>query len=259
MFDTHCHLYLDPLFKNISEIINKSRDSKVKYFLVPGVDLKTSKKAIEISLEFENVFASVGIHPTIEVEKENIVSLVYKIEEIINSDRVVAVGEIGMDYYHKVNPERIQKNLFEKQLDLAIRYNKPVIIHSRHSSEDIISSLKNKGLKNFSKSLVFHCAEPENEILEVSKKYNFFIGVDGDVTFDIKKQNFVRKVPLENMVLETDSPYLSPTSNGKKDKSIINYPYNLPLIAERVSKIKNISVENIVQITTENALMLFGV
>lgn len=259
MFDTHCHLYLDPLFKDIDKIIEKSRDSKVKYFLVPGVDLKSSKKAIEISLEFENVFASVGIHPTVKVEKEDIESLVYKIEEIINCDGVVAVGEIGMDYYHKVNPERIQKILFEKQLDLAIRYNKSVVIHSRHSSLDVINSLKSKGLKNFSKSLVFHCAEPEKEILEVSKRYNFFIGVDGDVTFDIEKQNFVGKVPLENMVLETDSPYLAPTSDGKKDKSIINYPYNLILIAEKVLKIKCISMDNLVQKTTENAFKLFDI
>ena len=259
MFDTHCHLYLEPLYSDIDKIILKSRELNVNYFLIPGIDFESSLKSIEISNCYDNVFAAIGIHPTTLINKEDIEKEIYKIEELILKDKVIAVGEIGLDYYHKVNTEFIQKVLLEKQLKLAIKYNKSVIIHSRHSSEDIIRLIKDLGFNNFEGNLVFHCSEPDKEILKVVKENNYFIGIDGDITFNKNKQDFIQKVPLNNLVLETDSPFLAPTKDGIKDKNKINYPYYLPQIANKVSKIKKISFKDVISKTTENALLLFGV
>lgn len=259
MFDTHCHLYISPLYENIDKIILNSKESNVSYLLVPGVDINTSLKSIEISNCYENVFAAVGIHPTIVIEKDDIDKNLFKIEELLQKENVLAVGEIGLDYYHKNNSELVQKELLEKQLRLAIKYNKAVIIHSRHTSDEIISLISKFDLKSFDKGLVFHCCEPSKELLSFCIKNNFFIGVDGDITFDSQKQDFIKEVPLENLVLETDSPLLAPTDNGLKDREKINYPYYLPQIAQKVSKVKNIDLNKIINITTKNALLLFGV
>jgi TatD DNase family protein len=259
MFDTHCHLYIDPLLKSLDEIILKSFESGVKYLMVPGVDFATSQKSIEISNCYENVFAAVGIHPTTIIEKEQIDKSLYKIEESIQKEKVMAVGEIGLDYYHKFNSESTQKELFDKQLKIAVKYNKSVIVHSRHSSEDVISVIKHNNPKNFSKSLVFYCAEPVNEILDFVLENNYFIGIDGDITFDKDKQIFVKKIPLKNIVFETDSPYLAPTEDGKKDRDKINYPYYLKKAIEKVAEIKNIEVDFLIKETNKNAHLLFGI
>jgi len=258
MFDTHCHLYLDSLYFNLDEIILRARKVNVNYLVIPGIDYKSSLKSIEISNCYENTFAAVGIHPTTTVKEEDIEKYIFKIEKLILKEKVVAVGEIGLDYYHKVNSESIQKILLEKQLKLAIKHNKASIIHSRHSTENIISLLKGLGPENFESSLVFHCCEPEKNILKFVKENNYFIGIDGDITFDKYKQDFIKKVPLENLVLETDSPFLAPTKDGKKDRNKINYPFLLPEIAKEVSKVKSINLDKIIKKTTENALLLFG-
>jgi len=259
MFDTHCHLYFESLYKDLEEIILKSEEKGVKYFLVPGIDLKTNKKAIEISNVFENVYASLGIHPTVRIDENNIDSLTKKVEEQINHDKVQAVGEVGLDYYHRENPERIQKILLEKQLLIALKYDKSVILHNRHATEDILSVIEKLGFQNFSDGLVFHCAEPNDSILNASIKYNYYLGIDGDITFDLDKQNFIEKIPLENLVLETDSPFLAPSTKGIKEKDKINYPYFLPLIARKVAEIKKIDFNVLIEITLENSLKLFNI
>lgn len=259
MFDTHCHLYTDPINLDLDRIIFKTKESGVNYLVVPGIDYKTSLKSIEIANCYENVYAAVGIHPTEFIKEEDIEKEVFKIEELIQKEKVLAVGEIGLDYYHKVNSESIQKVLFQKQLSLAIKYNKTVIIHSRHSTDDVIKLINDFGAENFDQSLVFHCAEPIDDILKLAINNNYFIGIDGDVTFDKNKQDFIRKVPLNNLVLETDSPLLAPTDDGIKDRNKINYPYYLPEIANKVSEIKKISLDKIIKTTTLNALLLFGV
>ena len=259
MFDSHCHLYSDPLYQNLDNIIAKTKEVSVNYLVVPGVDYKTSITSTEISNCYENTYAAVGIHPTTLINEEDIEKELFKIEGLISREKVVAIGEIGLDYYHKINSELVQKILLEKQLKLALKYDKAVIIHSRHSTDDIIIILKKLGLDNFKNSLVFHCAEPEKDILDLVKENDLFIGIDGDITFDNVKQEFIKRVPLSNLVLETDSPYLAPTMNGIKDREKINYPYYLPQIAKKVSELKDINLSSVIKKTTENALLLFGV
>jgi len=259
MFDTHCHPYINPLINNIDEIVLKSIENGVKYIMVPGVDYKTSQMSFEISNCYENVFAAAGIHPTTIIEREEIDKSLYKIEELVQKEKVMAVGEIGLDYYHKYNSESIQKELFDKQLKIAVKYNKSVIIHSRHSYEDVISVIKQNNPNNFSNSLVFHCSEPVNEILDFVLENNYFMGIDGDITFDKDKQIFVKNIPLKNIVFETDSPYLAPTEDGKKDRDKINYPYYLKKVIEKVAEIKNLEVDLLIKETTKNAHLLFGI
>jgi len=259
MFDTHCHLYLDPLYQDLDRIIIKTKEVGVKYLVIPGIDNKTSLAATEISNCYEDTYAAVGVHPTTLIEEKDIEKEILKIEDLILKEKVVAIGEIGLDYYHKVNSELIQKILLEKQLKLALKYDKSIIIHSRHSTDDLILILKKVGLNNFKNNLVFHCAEPENDILKIVKNNNLFIGIDGDITFDSIKQEFIKKVPIKNLVLETDSPLLAPTLDGKKDREKVNYPYYLPQIAKKVSELKEIDLDKVIKITTKNALLLFGV
>lgn len=281
MFDTHCHLNFKAFSGKVSQVIEEAKKTGVKYFVVPGTDLETSKKAIEIEEKFDGVYAAVGIHPhhlfklkaksqKLKVEKE-----LEEIEELLNQPKVVAVGEIGLDRYlyqktkykdYQVDEEfiELQKMFFIEQLKLAKKYKKAVIIHNRQARKDLLEILSspNYELLITNYSFVFHCCESDDDLLDFAQKHKIFIGVDGDVTYDEKKQEFIKKVPLELLVLETDSPFLLPvipslTRSEKDRKKIINEPKNLPLIAEFVAKLKNVSVDKLIEKTTKNAKKLF--
>jgi TatD DNase family protein len=261
MFDTHCHLNL-PFFENTYfEVMEKAREEGVNLILIPGVNIETSKRAIEIAQTFNNVYAAVGIHPTEKLDEYDLDKTIFQLEELITaSDRVVAVGEIGLDYYHLNTPARIQKEFLKEQLKLAIKYDKAIILHSRHSSEDIIPALKEVGLENIKGKTVLHCCEPIQELSDFAIKNEIYIGVDGDVTYDPEKAEFIKKVPVNLLILETDSPFLTPepirSHNIDKDN---NEPKYIKYIAEKVANIMGISVEVLVEITTKNAKRLLNI
>lgn len=260
MFDTHCHLNLLFFEEKYFEVIEKARKEGVSHFLIPGVNIETSKRAIEIAQTFNNVYAAVGIHPTEKLDEYDLDKTIFQLEELITaSDRVVAVGEIGLDYYHLNTPARIQKEFLKEQLKLAIKHDKAIILHSRHSSEDIIPVLKEVGLDNIKGKTVFHCCEPIQELLGFAVKNRIYIGVDGDVTYDTEKAEFIKKVPEGLLVLETDSPFLTPepirSHNNNTDN---NEPKYIKYIAEKVSEIKNIEIDDLRTITTNNANRLFN-
>lgn len=260
MFDTHCHLNLPSFEKNYFDVISEARAEGVSHFLIPGVNIETSKKAIEIAQSFNNIYAAIGIHPTEKLDEYDLDKTMFQLEELISSsDRVVAVGEIGLDYYHLNTPARIQKEFLKEQLKLAIKYDKAIILHSRHSSEDIIPALKEVGLENIKGKTVFHCCEPIQELLEFAIKNEIYIGVDGDVTYDTEKEEFVKKIPLELLILETDSPFLTPepirSHNNNMDR---NEPKYIKYVCKKVAIIKNKKIEEIERITTENAKRLLN-
>jgi TatD DNase family protein len=261
MFDTHCHLNLPFFDKNYFDVIEKARNEGVSNILIPGVDIKTSKKAIEIAQSFNHVYAAAGIHPTVNLEEDDLAKNIFQLEELISSsDRVVAVGEIGLDYYHLNTPARIQKLFLKEQFKLAIKYDKAIILHSRHSSEDIIPVLNEVGLENIKGKTVFHCCEPIKELLNFSIKNRIYIGVDGDVTYDNEKAEFIKQVPLDLLILETDSPYLTPepirSHNIDKDN---NEPKYIKYIAQKVADIKGIGVERLKKVTSDNAFRFFNI
>lgn len=300
MFDTHCHLNFAAFKNNLDEVIGDAKKAGVNYFVVPGTDYESSKRAIEIAERYEGVYAAVGIHPhhaaqyvipseardlaTRQLaESVNCASLDFSvatllrndikaIEKLLKNPEVVAIGEVGIDRHlykktiyqnYQVDEEfiKLQKEIFLEQLKLARRYKKSLIIHNRQAKEDVLAVLTDYRLLITNYRCVFHCCEPDDDLLNFAKKYKIFIGVDGDVTYDSKsfdsaqdKQEFVKKIPLELLVLETDSPFLHP-EKGK----FPNEPKNLPVIAEFISKLINVSINQLIKTTTENSQRLFQV
>jgi TatD DNase family protein len=259
VFDTHCHLNSIEFPPDITPIVNSAREVGVKYFLIPGFDIKSSGKAIDIASNFENIYPAVGIHPTKNLE--NISELVAQLSHLLEKNTsIIAVGEIGLDYYRFVSPSRIQKQLLEEALKLSIKHDKTVILHNRQAAEDVLAVLEKMGPKNFSGKLVFHCCEANSDILKFAEKHCLYMGVDGDVTYDSTKQDFIKKVPLELLVVETDSPYLMPEPmRSMKPRPPYNEPKNVKLVVSKVAEIKGLSVDKVIFQTTSNGLALFNI
>jgi len=212
----------------------------------------------------------------LNIEKNSFASDLDKIKNLLKNKKVVAIGEIGIDRHiyqktkysdYKMYQEFVdlQKVFFLEQIKLAHKYNKAIIIHNREAKKDVLKILTDltdsTDLTEYRS--VFHCCEPDPELLEFAKKHRMFIGVDGDITYYKEKQNFIKTVPLEMLVLETDSPFLIPrlknTRLRKTTARQSNEPKNIPLIAEFVAKLKGVSINRLIEKTTENAQVLFKV
>jgi TatD DNase family protein len=278
MFDTHCHLNFSAFDGILVEkVIFEAKNEGVEKFVVPGTDVETSKKAVAIAKKYEGVYAAVGIHPhhvkeiqnsKFKSQNDNLKFKINEIEKLLTHPKVVAVGEIGLDRHiyqktkyedYKIDEEFIalQKEVFLAQLNLAKKYKKTVIIHNREAKDDLLKILNTCYLL-LNTYMVFHCCEPDFDLLNFAKKNHIYIGVDGDVTYDPKKQAFVKEIPLSLLVLETDSPFLTPAPlrNDQKTK-FPNTPKNLILVAQKVAEIKGEKVEKIRKITKNNAMKLF--
>lgn len=270
MFDTHCHLNFSRFKKNYQEVIARARQNGVETMVVVGTDVESSSRAVAIAEE-ENLYASVGIHPHhalfyLQNPEVNYTSDIKTLEELLINKKVVAVGEIGLDKHEYQETKytdysvteafmEIQKQIFIKQLDLAQKHNKTVIIHNREAVNDIVPIVLgfSKALKQ---KLVLHCCEPNETLLKLSIDNEFFIGVDGDITYSSEKQDFIRNVPLSHLVLETDSPFLLPEPFRSK-REFPCEPHHVRFVAQEVSKIKKIAIEKVISATTENAKRLF--
>ncbi len=264
MFDTHCHLNFEIFTGQERAVINRAKQAGVGFLMIPGTNLPTSKRAVWLAKNFSNVFAAIGTHPHHAQDKVDF----KKLEVLIKSPQVAAVGEIGLDYHQYQNTKyenyqidsqfkKNQQALFIKQIKLAQKYQKPIIFHNREAKEDMLAIIKKHWHKGFEDRAVFHCGEPDEELLTFAQKHQIFIGVDGDVTYWNKKIRFIKTIPLEMLVLETDSPYLTPEPI-KKEKPFPNEPKNLKYIAEFVAKIKNLPLATIAKQTTTNAKQLFS-
>ena len=204
VFDTHCHLQ-DRRFKNeIEKVVDNAKDYGVEEILVPGWDLNSSRQAIAISEKFENVYAACGVHPhdaksySPETEKEII--------KLSGNNKVVSIGEIGLDYYRDLSPRNIQKEVFKKQLKIAEERQLPVIIHTRDSIEDTIDVVS-----NFKCRGVFHAFDHNIDYALRVIEVGFFIGVGGVATYrNSKISDSLKDIPLDYIVVETDAPYLTP-------------------------------------------------
>ncbi len=294
MFDTHCHLNFQAFDQNVDEIIKKAKEVDISYITIPGTDIPTSKKAIAIAEKYDDVYAAVGVHPhhiasfvipsAVEGSLADASSnklrdssvVLDQIEELLRNDKkgkVVAIGEIGLDRYLYTNTKysqytvdekfiELQKTFFVKQLELAKEFGKSVIVHNREAKQDLLPLLREHWDSFFEQRMVFHCCEPDEELLEFAIQHRVLIGVDGDVTHNSstgsEKRKFIKKVPLEMLVLETDSPFLIPEPL-KSQKVFPNKPENLKIIAEFVAKIRNESEEMIAKKTKENAKLLFKI
>ncbi len=275
MFDTHCHLNFSAFKKNLGEVIQNAKKEGVNYFVIPGTDFESSKHAIEIAEQYEGIYAAVGIHPHHIFQIRSVLSKdgpsqISQIEALISRKKVVAVGEIGLDRHmykktkyqdYQINEGfiELQKEFLKKQIGLAIKYKKNIILHNREAKNEILKIVGEPAVaKALAGKAVFHCCEPDQELLDFAIQHTIFIGVDGDVTYNQKKQEFVKKIPLELLVLETDSPFLLPEP-FRTQRQFPNEPKNISVIANFISRIKQISAEQLNKITTENAKKLFQI
>ena len=247
--DTHCHLTHDN-YENVENIILKLSPNII---IVNGIDKKTSMDAIELAKKYKNVYAAIGIHPE-EVDHFSNEDIEY-IENNIKLPEVVAIGEIGLDYYWRKDNKEEQKVLFKRQIELALKYKKALIIHSRDAIEDTYTILSEYNTKYNSLKIVLHCYGSSVEMAKKFLNMNVMFGIGGVLTFKNEKKlkEVVNQISLNKLLLETDSPYLSPEPFRGK----INIPNNIPIIANKIAEIKNIDVEEVLEITTKNAIEQF--
>ena len=259
LIDTHCHLNFNNFTEDLSEVINRSVESGVKGILVPGIDFFTSQQAISLAEAYPIIFAAVGFHPNNLDEWEN--CLVGKLIALASHPKVVAIGEIGLDYYRDKSPSEVQKKAFIEQLRIAQEIEKPVIIHNRNAEDDILKTLQSWQRtippKNRlqSKPGVFHSFDGTLEMANQAIEMNFFLGLNGPVTFKNAKEKrmIVKQIPLNSILLETDAPFLTPHPyRGRR-----NEPMYLRLIAQTIADCHEISMDEVVQRTTQNAENLF--
>ena len=246
MIDTHAHI-LSEFYDNIDELIEELKSKEIIKVINCADSVETSKEVLNIYTKYEGyLLPVVGIHPE-NIENAN----VNDIEELIKNNKVFAVGEIGLDYHYNDENKEKQREYFVKQLDLAIKYDLPVIIHIREAMQecfDILKTRKNKG--------IIHCFSGSVEMAREYIKLGYKLGIGGVLTFkNSKLYEVIEKIDLKDIVLETDSPFLSHEPyRGKKNK-----PSNVYYVAKRIAEIKNISLEEVINTTTKTASQIFDI
>lgn len=265
LIDTHVHLNFKTFSKSLKNTISEAKKSGVKKLIVPGSNLETSKKAVKVAEKFEGVFASVGVHPHHAKEVEHNDQLKKQLLELASSSQVVAVGECGLDYYvykktkyqnYKITPDfkKTQKELLKMHFEVAHQLELPLILHNRNAHSDIIQLIINH-LSLISAGAVMHCISGSLNYLNQVLKLGFYAGVDGNVTYSKSVQKLAKNIPLNRLLLETDSPYLTPEPfRGQK-----NSPKNVKIVAQFLAKIRPESESKIIVQTTKNAQKLFGI
>ncbi|MBU8881427.1 TatD family hydrolase [Bacillus sp. FJAT-29790] len=252
-FDTHAHLNAEQYNEDVNEVIDRARQEGVSHIVVVGFDRPTIEKAMELTEKYDFIYACVGWHPVdaIDMKDEDL----QWIEELSSHPKVVALGEMGLDYYWDKSPKEIQKEVFRKQIQLAKKVKLPIVIHNREATADIVEILKEEGADEVGG--IMHCFSGSPEIAQECVNMNFYISLGGPVTFkNAKKPKEVAEViPLEKLLIETDCPYLTPHPyRGKR-----NEPSYVKLVAEEIAEIKKISLEEVAKATTDNAKKLFGI
>ncbi len=243
--DTHCHLFKE-YYGNLESVIKESHSNNVKYYINNGCDNLSNKEVLE-SLKLHGVYGAIGIHPE-SVDNYSLDDIKF-IEDNLGNPKIVAIGEIGLDYHYSKENKEEQIKLLELQLDIAQKYNMPVIIHSRDATEDTINILK-----KYEVTGVIHSFSGSLEVAKIYIKMGYLLGINGVVTFKNCNLKYVLKnISLDNIVLETDSPYLTPVPYRGKQ----NNPSHILDIAKFIADIYNISLEEVAKVTTKNAKEMF--
>lgn len=247
--DSHCHLNSDILYNNLKDIIKNAKKNNVDKFLSIGVDLASSKKNIEIKSKFNNVFISAGLHPN--YIDDNYQEKVDQILSLFENSEIDAIGEVGLDYFRN-NKFRIQQiEAFEKQIYFAKLENKPIVVHTRDAFEDTHNLIKKSNYYNF----IIHCFTGSKNEARKFLDLQCYISFSGIITFKNSRTicEALKHVPLDRLLIETDSPFLSPDPLRGK----VNSPENLLYVAKKVSEIKNVALDKIANITSQNFNKIF--
>jgi TatD DNase family protein len=251
IFETHAH-YDDEAFNDDRDkLLLSMKDNGVGYIVNVGSSLNSTRQSIELAHKYKFIYAAAGVHPseTGELNEENFAWL----ETQCRDERVIAVGEIGLDYYWDEPDHDTQKKWFIRQLGLARNIKKPVIIHSRDAAKDTYDIMVSEDVSEIGG--IVHCYSYSAEMALDYVKMGFYIGIGGVVTFKNgkKMKEVVEALPITRIVIETDSPYLSPEPNrGKRNSSL-----NLPYVAQKIAEIKNLTYDEVVEITSENAIKVY--
>jgi TatD DNase family protein len=251
--DTHAHLFLPNFNGEVDQVVQRAKTAGVDYIIVPGIDLASSAQAIDLAEKYDFIYAAVGVHPHDTKEWDD--SLIDKLEEMSKHPKVVAIGEIGLDYYYDFSPKETQLHAFEKQIELALRVDLPIIVHNRESNDDIMEFARK--YKDTTLRAQYHCFAGSVEDAKELIAMKHFISFPGNITF--KKADDVRKVlsriTVENLLLETDSPFMTPVPHrGKR-----NEPSNINLVAEQIAQTHHLSLDDVARATSLNVFKLFGI
>ncbi len=254
--DSHAHLDDDAFEGDREQIILEIKKAGITKVISAGYSLEGSKKAIELSKKYDFIYATCGISPNdIPQTEEELWKVLEQIEDLVkNNDKVLAIGEIGLDYHWNKENIDLQKLAFVTQIKMANELGKPIVIHTREAVMDTVTILKENKVENKG---VFHCCPLNRELVKEALQLGFYISFAGPVTFKNSKNanEIIQMVPLDKILIETDSPYLSPDPfRGKR-----NEPRNVKLVAQKIADVKNISLENIANITFENAKKIFQI
>ncbi|MBE0411423.1 MAG: TatD family hydrolase [Anaerolineales bacterium] len=258
--DTHCHLDFESFDDDRKQVLDRSRKDGIERILVPGINLFSCQKSVDLTSWDDILYAAVGYHPNeINHWDQNSVD---ELRRLATHSKVVAIGEIGLDYFRDSTPRGLQRMVFEEQLNLAQDLELPVVIHNRQASEDLISILRDwhAGLKASGSTLadrpgVLHSFSEEVDFAHQAFEINFYVGISGPVTFQNarKLQKVVTSIPLDKILIETDAPFLTPHPfRGKR-----NEPSYVRLVANQIAELQNETLSSVAQKTTINANMLF--
>ena len=253
LIDSHCHLNFHVFNEDRAAVIERAKAAGLVAFINPGTTLEDSRQIVSLSAEIPELYAAVGVHPNDAAgfEAENVAQL----NELAQTPKVVAIGEIGLDYHWDKAPRPVQQKVFEEQLNLAKAINKPVIIHQRESALDTMAILRQWAKGGDHPGLVLHSFSGDQAMAEEALDLGFYIGLSGPVTFKNAKNlpDIVAALPAERLLVETDAPFLSPHPfRGKR-----NEPVRVQLIAERVAEFQQQSIEAMNHQLTENTRRLF--
>ena len=247
LIDTHAHISYKDYSDRIDEIIQVAEDNGVEKIISIGVDLPSSEECLKLAEKYPSVFATCGIHPHEAGKAPK--RYLYELEAFIQHPKMVAVGEIGLDYHYDFSDRKIQRRVYHEQLEMATSLDFPAVVHCRESDDDILEGIQNSGLNRG----VIHCFASNVDFAQNILETGFHISFTGMITFIKELEGVVKEIPLERMMVETDSPYLSPKPfRGKQ-----NQPKYVLHVAEKVAELKEISLEEVAESTTETAHHLF--
>jgi TatD DNase family protein len=251
LIDTHVHLDHPKLWGDLEQVISYAQTKKVTQMINIGHDMASSRASLALASQWKNIWATVGVHP--HSAKDMIDSDLVELEEMAANSRIIAIGEIGLDYHYDFSPRKIQRDVFRRQLELAKGLDLPIIIHQREAVKDTLDLLEASG--PWPRGGVMHCFSGSVETMYLCLDLGLHIGLGGPVTFTNarKAKDVAKLVPLDRVLLETDCPYLAPTPHRGKT----NQPGYLPLVAQEIARIKSMPVDDIVQSCTTNAKNLF--
>jgi len=262
MIDVHCHLNFAKFENDFDEVIKRAADTGVEKIINVGTSIEASQKAVELAQRYENLYAIVGIHPH-HADKVN-EGWISEIEELTRQPKVVGIGEVGIDYFsYKSNgvvKPNLQKKVFIKQIELSIKLKLPLQIHGRHAAKDIIGILLNYKSYLLNPPGMFHCMAGNIAYLKQVLEMGFYVGFDGNITYgglapgeDTKLSELVEYAPLDRIVVETDAPYLPPEPH----RGSRNEPSYAIITADSIAKIKDVSFDEVNNVSTKNARKLF--